>query len=88
MNETDTCRRYIVPPLQAAGWENDPGSELHFTLPDVLKVAPLLRHGNVAQIVTKFGGSDERRNAVNQLQSMPCPKKLTAGNWNKSLRTL
>ena len=24
LNEADTCRRYIVPRLQAAGWENDP----------------------------------------------------------------
>jgi type I restriction enzyme, R subunit len=23
-NEADTCRRYIVPRLQAAGWDNDP----------------------------------------------------------------
>src|SRR4029079_13102759 len=23
-NEADTCRRYIVPRLQAAGWERDP----------------------------------------------------------------
>ena len=23
-NEADTCRRYVVPRLQAAGWENDP----------------------------------------------------------------
>lgn len=26
MNEADTCRRYVVPKLQAAGWENDPHS--------------------------------------------------------------
>ncbi len=42
--------------------------ELQFTLPDVLKVAPIWRHGNVAEIVRKFGGVDELRNAVNQLQ--------------------
>jgi type I restriction enzyme R subunit len=23
-NEADTCRRYVVPKLQAAGWENEP----------------------------------------------------------------
>ena len=23
-NEADTCRRYVVPRLQSAGWENDP----------------------------------------------------------------
>jgi type I restriction enzyme R subunit len=26
MNEADTCRKYIVPLLQAAGWDNDPHS--------------------------------------------------------------
>jgi type I restriction enzyme R subunit len=26
MNEADTCRKYVVPKLQAAGWENDPHS--------------------------------------------------------------
>ena len=25
-NEADTCRRYVVPKLQAAGWENEPHS--------------------------------------------------------------
>jgi type I restriction enzyme R subunit len=44
--------------------------ELQFTLPDVLKVAPIWRHGNVAEIIHKFGGPDELRNAVNQLQSL------------------
>jgi hypothetical protein len=23
-NEADTCRRYVVPKLQAAGWDNEP----------------------------------------------------------------
>jgi type I restriction enzyme R subunit len=44
--------------------------EVQFTLPDVLKVAPIWRHGNVAEICRKFGGVDELRNAVNQLQSL------------------
>lgn len=26
LNEPDTCRRLVVPKLQAAGWENDPHS--------------------------------------------------------------
>ena len=25
-NEADTCRKYVVPKLQAAGWDNDPHS--------------------------------------------------------------
>ncbi len=24
LNEVDTCRRYVVPKLQAAGWETEP----------------------------------------------------------------
>jgi type I restriction enzyme R subunit len=42
--------------------------ELQFTLPDVLKVPPISHHGNVAEIMGKFGGADQLRNAVNQLQ--------------------
>jgi type I restriction enzyme R subunit len=44
--------------------------ELQFTLPDVLKVRPISDHGNVAEIIGKFGGADQLRNAVNQLQSL------------------
>lgn len=44
--------------------------ELQFTLPDVLKVRPISDHGNVNEIVGKFGGADQLRNAVNQLQSL------------------
>jgi hypothetical protein len=43
--------------------------ELQFTLPDVLKVRPISDHGNVNEIIGKFGGADQLRNAVNQLQS-------------------
>lgn len=33
-NEADTCRKFVVPLLQAAGWENEPHSiaeQRHFT---------------------------------------------------------
>jgi type I restriction enzyme R subunit len=95
MNEADTCRRLIVPKLQAAGWDNDPHSiaeqrwftkareilddlleryaadgELQFTLPEVLKVPPISWHGNVNEIIGKFGRADQLRSAVNQLQSL------------------
>jgi type I restriction enzyme R subunit len=134
-NEADTCRKLVVPKLQAAGWEDEPNSiiqqagkpdadlfdllchlafnaplftrrqradrvkkkqtaffnyfapeareilsdllekyaadgELQFTLPDVLKVPPISEHGNVAEIMGKFGGADQLRHAVNQLQSL------------------
>jgi type I restriction enzyme R subunit len=44
--------------------------ELLFAQPDVLKVPPISQHGNVAEIVGKFGGADQLRKAVNQLQSL------------------
>ncbi|MDR3357786.1 MAG: DEAD/DEAH box helicase family protein [Desulfovibrio sp.] len=44
--------------------------EWQFTLPDVLKVPPLSGYGNVNEIMEKFGGADELRDAVEQLQSL------------------
>ena len=44
--------------------------ELQFTLPDVLKLPPISHHGNVAKIIGKFGGPDQLRNAVKDLQSL------------------
>jgi type I restriction enzyme R subunit len=41
--------------------------QLH--LPDVLKVPPLSGRGNVSEIAAHFGGVDELRNAVNELQT-------------------
>ena len=44
--------------------------EVQFTLPDVLKVPPISQHGNVNEIIGKFGGPEELRSAVNELQSL------------------
>jgi type I restriction enzyme R subunit len=44
--------------------------ELQFVLPDVLKVPPISQHGSVGEIVGVFGGPDELRTAVNQLQQL------------------
>ena len=44
--------------------------ELQFTLPDVLKVRPISDHGNVNEIIGKFGGAEQLRNAVKQLQTL------------------
>jgi type I restriction enzyme R subunit len=44
--------------------------ELQFTLPDVLKVPPISQRGNVNEIVNKFGGAEQLRNAVKQLQEL------------------
>ena len=43
--------------------------ELQVTLPDALKVPPISQHGNGAEIIGKFGGAHQLRNAVNPL---PC----------------
>jgi len=44
--------------------------ELQFTLPDVLKVPPISSHGNVNEIVAKFGGAEKLRGAVDELQAL------------------
>jgi type I restriction enzyme R subunit len=44
--------------------------QLQFTVPDVLKLPPISQHGNVAEIISKFGGTEQLRNAVNQLQTL------------------
>jgi type I restriction enzyme R subunit len=44
--------------------------ELQFTLPDVLKVRPISDRGNVNEIIGKFGGADQLREAVGKLQTL------------------
>ena len=39
-------------------------------LPDVLKVPPLAAHGNPSEIAQFFGGPEELREAVDELQSL------------------
>lgn len=41
-----------------------------FQIPDVLKVPPISRHGNVVEIADFFGGPDEMRHAVGELQQL------------------
>jgi type I restriction enzyme R subunit len=43
--------------------------DAQFLLPDVLHVPPLSRHGTVADIVRLFGGPEQLRAAVSQLQA-------------------
>ena len=44
--------------------------DAQFVLPDVLKVPPLSGYGTVPEIAAKFGGPDQLRAAVSQLQSL------------------
>ncbi len=41
-----------------------------FVIPDVLKVPPISNHGNVAEIARIFGGADDLREAVRELQTL------------------
>jgi type I restriction enzyme R subunit len=41
-----------------------------FQIPDILKVPPISQHGNVIEIANLFGGPDELRMAVNELQQL------------------
>jgi type I restriction enzyme R subunit len=42
--------------------------DAQFVLPDVLKVPPLSDHGQVSDIIALFGGADQLRRAVHELQ--------------------
>jgi len=41
-----------------------------FVIPDVLKVPPISERGNVIEIAELFGGPDELRQAVAELQAL------------------
>jgi type I restriction enzyme, R subunit len=42
--------------------------DAQFVLPDVLRVPPISNHGQIGEIIRLFGGADELRNAVAELQ--------------------
>ena len=44
--------------------------EVQFSLPDILKVPPLSQHGTVGEIAKVFGGNDQLRSAVTELQTL------------------
>ncbi len=41
-----------------------------FALPDVLKIPPISAHGNVKEIADRFGGTEELKRAVEDLQTL------------------
>lgn len=41
-----------------------------FVIPDVLQIPPISGHGNLPEIIQLFGGADELRNAVTELQNL------------------
>ncbi len=41
-----------------------------FKIPEILKVPPISRHGNVLEIAQKFGGPDKLREALVEMQSL------------------
>lgn len=44
--------------------------EVHFVLPELLKVPPISKRGNVPEIIARFGGSENLSRAVNELQTL------------------
>jgi type I restriction enzyme R subunit len=44
--------------------------DAQFVLPDVLKVPPLSAHGQIGDIIALFGGPDQLRSAVSELQNL------------------
>jgi len=63
-------RPAIEPPYRWRDWAAKSDGELQFTLPDVLRVSPISQHGNVPEIIGIFGGAEQPRNDVNQLQTL------------------
>ena len=59
--------RQILDALLAKYAEHGPAE---FSIPDSLKVPPLSDLGNVAEITQRFGGADQFRSAVVQLQEL------------------
>lgn len=43
--------------------------DAQFVLPDVLQVPPISQHGQIGEIIRLFGGADQLRNAVTELQN-------------------
>ncbi|MBI2993620.1 MAG: DEAD/DEAH box helicase family protein [Gammaproteobacteria bacterium] len=41
-----------------------------FKIPDILKVPPVSAHGNVMEIIDKFGGADRLRTAIESMQNL------------------
>ena len=41
-----------------------------FKVPDILKVAPISRHGNVLEIAGKFGGPEQLKEAIYKMQNL------------------
>jgi type I restriction enzyme R subunit len=41
-----------------------------FKIPDILKIDPIARHGNVIEISTKFGGAENLRQALSEMQTL------------------
>ena len=41
-----------------------------FVIPDTLKVTPISNYGNVIEIANYFGGANQLKNAVNEMQNL------------------
>ncbi|MBF0433875.1 MAG: hypothetical protein HQL77_00725 [Magnetococcales bacterium] len=68
--EADTCRKFVVPLLQKAGWDDAPHGEAQFRLSDVLEVPLLDAFGNVIEISQRFGGALQLKEAITELAQL------------------
>jgi type I restriction enzyme, R subunit len=41
-----------------------------FKIPDILKITPINKHGNIIEIADIFGGPEKLRNTIHKMQSM------------------
>lgn len=71
-----TCSRAYSPGFHIAGFQPYSGDVLKLPCPAEAgailprRGTPISHHGNVNEIIGKFGGADQLRTAVNQLQSV------------------
>ena len=84
MNEADTCRELVTPRLVAAGWDSEAHSLMEKRGKDRMdffdQYGPEAReileelldnysdHGNLSEIIQRFGGVHKLREAVIRLQ--------------------
>jgi type I restriction enzyme R subunit len=57
-------------PYSPISWRSTEHGTAQFVIPDVLKVPPISERGNVIEIAQLFGGPDELRQAVTELQAL------------------
>src|SRR5258705_9414851 len=81
MNEADTCRKFVVPKLQAAGWDRAALSALPFRLRRAVAHPPRTR-ATAAQRAQRFLRTAWNRGAANPRRTARRPRFATANVSN------